>query len=155
MKPFTRIRPVFLVVPAILLFFTLALDSLVDDSPTMDEQNHLARGLAFLRTGDPRFSLEHPPLINAISALPLLTVEGIRLPIDHPSWNQPQGWYIFAEQLLWEYNEDVSRMIFLARIPIVFLTLALALVGYRFSLNFWGPTAALFSFLIILFDPNI
>jgi hypothetical protein len=121
----------------------------------MDEQNHLARGLAFLRTGDPRFSLEHPPLINAISALPLLTVEGIRLPIDHPSWNQPQGWYIFAEQLLWEYNEDVSRMIFLARIPIVFLTLALALVGYRFSLNFWGPTAALFSFLIILFDPNI
>ena len=50
----TRVRPVFLIVPIVLLFYWLALDSLVDDSPTMDEQNHLARGLAFLHTRDPR-----------------------------------------------------------------------------------------------------
>ena len=35
---------VWLAVAALLLFTFLALDSLVGDSPTMDEQNHIARG---------------------------------------------------------------------------------------------------------------
>ena len=72
------------VVVLVLLFFYLAVNSLVGDSPTMDEQNHIARGLAFLLTGDPRLSLEHPPLINSLSALPLLTMPELRLPTDLP-----------------------------------------------------------------------
>ena len=84
-------RRVWPVVAAVLLFFFLALDSAVGDSPTMDEQNHIARGLAFLRTGDPRLSLEHPPLINGLSALPLLTMPELRLPTDHPSWERREG----------------------------------------------------------------
>lgn len=150
-----RDRPVLVAVPVILLFFWLALNSMVDDSPTMDEQNHLARGLAFLRTGDPRFSLEHPPLINVISALPLLSLPDIDLPINHESWNLREGWYSFAEQLLWIYNQDVERMVFLARIPIVFLTIMLGLVGYRFALNLWGRVASLIAFILLLIDPNI
>jgi 4-amino-4-deoxy-L-arabinose transferase-like glycosyltransferase len=150
-----RDRPVCLAVPVILLFFWLALNSMIGDSPTMDEQNHLARGLAFLRTGDPRFSLEHPPLINSISALPLLTLPEIVLPTDHESWTLREGWYAFAEQLLWIYNQDVERMIFLARMPILYLTLALSLVGYRFALNLWGRIAALLALIFLLLDPNI
>ena len=152
------IRPTWLVVPAVLLFFLLALDSLVGDSPTMDEQNHMARGLAFLRTGDPRLGLEHPPLVNALSALPLLTLPDVRLPTDHPSWQrQPPDiyWYVFADLFLWEYNHDVTRMVFLARLPVVFLTLALALVGFHFARQLWGRPAAVFAFLFLLYDPNI
>lgn len=148
-------RPFWLLVPATILFFWLALNSMVGDSPTMDEQNHLARGLAFLRTGDPRLSVEHPPLINTISALPLLTQPEIRLPTDHPSWTRPQGWYEFAELLLWEYNDDVTRMIFLARLPIVFLTLALALTGLHLAERLWGRPAGIFAYFFLLFDPNI
>ena len=147
-----------LAVPFIWLFFWLALNSMVWDSPTMDEQNHLARGLAFLRTGDPRLSLEHPPLVNAISALPLLTLPDVELPLDDPSWErQPPDvyWYIFADKLLWEYNKDVDRMVFLARLPIVFLTLGLALTGFHFAREAWGKLAALAAFLLLLFEPNI
>ncbi len=126
-----------LLILAIWLFFWLALDSMVDDSPTMDEQNHLARGVAFVRTADPRLSLEHPPLTNALSGLPVaLLLPELRLPTDHPSWErQPPDvyWYNFAEQFLWHYNDDVTRMIFLGRLPILFLTLGLALVGYRLA----------------------
>jgi hypothetical protein len=147
-----------LVTPFILLFFWLALNSMVWDSPTMDEQNHLARGLAFLRTGDPRLSLEHPPLVNSISTLPLLTLPDVQLPLDDPSWErQPPDvyWYWFADKLLWEYNHDVTRMIFLARLPIVFLTLGLALTGFHFAREAWGRWAALAAFLLLLFEPNI
>ena len=147
------------VVLAIWLFFFLALDSLVHDSPTMDEQNHLARGAAFIKTGDPRLSLEHPPLVNSLSSLPLLTLPELQLPLDHPSWTQLQPpdiyWYVFADQFLWEVNLDVARMIFLGRLPIVFLMLGLALVGFHFARSFWGRVSGYLAFFLLLFEPNI
>ncbi len=155
-RPFGKlIQTKWFMVTAVLLFFFMAVSSLVDDSPTMDEQNHLARGLAFLKTGDPRLSVEHPPLINSLSALPVLSLLDITLPLDHPSWNQPEGWYAFAEQLLWVANQDVNRMIFMARLPIVFLTMGLALVGFHFARQMWGRTAGVAAFVLLLFDPNV
>ncbi len=155
MARIARIPAVVFAVPIILLFFFLALNSLVGDSPTMDEQNHLARGIAFLKTGDPRLSLEHPPLINSISALPLLTEQEIDLPTDHPSWEDRQGWYAFADEFFWERDNDPGRMIFLARLPIVFLTLGLALTGFHFAREMWGKLAAFFAFALLLLEPNI
>lgn len=149
----TRTR--WILIGAILLFFWLSLNSMVGDSPTMDEQNHLARGLAFLRTGDPRLSVEHPPLVNSLSALPLLLLPDVSLPTDHPSWSRPEGWYEFAEIFLWQVNDDVTRMVFLGRLPIVFLTLALATVGYHFARALWRSPAGALAFVMLLFDPNI
>ncbi len=148
-------RRLWLAVVALLLFFFLAVSSLVDDSPTMDEQNHIARGLAFLRTGDPRLSLEHPPLVNSLSALPLLTMPALRLPTDHPSWERREGWYEFADLFMWQYNHEATRVIFLARLPIVLLTLALGLVGYRLAGQLWGGAAALPALVLLLFEPNL
>jgi hypothetical protein len=149
-----------LAIVAIWLFFYLALNSMVGDSPTMDEQNHIARGLAYLRTGDPRLSVEHPPLVNSLSALPLLTMSEIDLPLDDASWQrQPPDvfWYLFADKFLWETNRDldIQKMLFLSRLPIVYLTIALALAGWRFAQQTWGGNAPLFLFLLLLFDPNI
>ena len=163
MNTVIRARHTWIVVPAILLFFFLALHSATGDSPTMDEQNHLARGLAFLETGDPRLSVEHPPLINTLSALPVWAFIDVRLPTDHPSWNQPDGWYAFAELMLWEYDHDVERMIFLARLPIIFLTIGLALTGYHGARQMWpaghsgkrSGVASFLAFAFLLFDPNI
>jgi 4-amino-4-deoxy-L-arabinose transferase-like glycosyltransferase len=149
-----------LAIAAILLFFYLALDSMVGDSPTMDEQNHIARGLAFLRTGDPRLSVEHPPLVNMLSALPLLTMPEIELPLDHPSWQrQPPDvfWYLFAEEFLWGVNRDldIQKILFLSRLPVVYLTIGLALVGWLFARSLWGGLAPMLALVFLLFDPNI
>ncbi len=153
--PLRRTRHVFLVIPAIWLFFFLALNSVIGDSPTMDEQNHIARGIAFLRTGDPRLSVEHPPLVNSISASLLLTLPDLRLPTDHPSWERPEGWYEFADLFLWTYNHDVTRIVFLARLPIIFLLLGLGVLAYHAARRFWGRRAALLALILILFDPNL
>ncbi len=155
MRQIRRIRQVFLAIPIILLFFWLAIDSMAGDSPTMDEQNHIARGLAFLVSGDPRFSLEHPPLINVISSLPILTLPDINLPFDDLSWQQREGWYAFAEKLLWAGNQHVDQLVFIARLPIVFLTIGLGLIGYRFSKELWGKFSGLVALVFLLFDPNI
>ncbi len=150
---------IWLLIPLVWLFFWLALNSMVMDSPTMDEQNHLARGVAFVRTGDPRLSLEHPPLVNALSGLLPALLLALNIPFDHPSWAEMAPpdvyWYLFAEQFMWHWGNDVSLMLFLARLPIVFLTLGLALVGYRFARVFWGDAAAPVVFVLLLFDPNL
>ena len=123
MKRLFQIRSVYLAVPLLLLFYFLAVDSMAGDSPTMDEQNHLARGVAYLGSGDPRFSLEHPPLMNVLGALPLLSIPNLQIPFDDSSWEHPEGWYAFANQLLWLRNADVTRMIFLARLPSIFIAI--------------------------------
>ena len=147
-----------LVVTAVLLFFYLALNSLVGDSPTMDEQNHIGRGVAFVHTGDPRLSLEHPPLVNGLSALLLRTMP-LNIPFDQPSWTERQPadiyWYLFAEELLWQRGNDVAQMLFLARLPIVFMLLGLALVGFHFARQLWGGWAGLMAFYLLLLDPNL
>lgn len=144
-----------IVTAAVLLFFFLALDSLAKDSPVVDEQYHVTRGLVYLHTGDPYFNLVHPPLINTLSALPLLTVSGIEVPLDHPGWEERLGWFPLSRTLFWEGELDITRVMFLARLPIVFLTLGMALIGYHFARTFWGRSSALFAFLFLLFDPNI
>ena len=53
-------------------------------SAAFDEEYHLAAGYAYLRTGDFRLSRSHPPLVNVLSALPLLGREEVQLPLDHP-----------------------------------------------------------------------
>lgn len=132
---------------------------MVDDSPTMDEQNHIGRGIAFVKTGDPRLSLEHPPLVNGMSALPLITMSDLKVPFDHPSWDlQPPDvyWYAFANQLVWQLGNDVTKMMFLSRLQVVFLTLGLALVGFHWAGQLWKrPFTHHLTFLFILFDPNV
>ena len=147
-----------LLIPVFWLFFFLAVSSLVDDSPTMDEQNHIGRGIGFVRTGDPRLSLEHPPLVNSLSALPLLTMPNLDVPFDHSSWQKEPPdvyWYVFADQLFWQRGNDVRQMLFLARLPIVFLTMGLALLAYRFARAYWQRPLTLLIIPLILFDPNI
>jgi len=46
-------------------------------------------------------------------------------------------------------------MIFLARLPIVFLTLGLAITGFHFAREMWGKLSALFAFSFLLLEPNI
>ena len=54
------------------LLFTLLWTSERSRSPTIDEPLHLIRGLAVWSAGDTRLSFAHPPLANALAALPAL-----------------------------------------------------------------------------------
>ncbi|MFK7802970.1 MAG: glycosyltransferase family 39 protein [Anaerolineae bacterium] len=136
------------------LFFGLAVDSLITDSPIVDEQNHLTRGYSFLATGDPRLNIEHPTLINLLSALPLKLVDGLNFSTDHQGW-QERYWYSVADSFFWKDGNPTSLMVFLGRIPIVFMTIFLAATGYRFGNRLWGKPAGLLTFSALLFDPTI
>jgi len=147
------LRSRLLAVGLLALAFALALTSAVQKSPTMDEQNHIARGAAYLGTGDPRLSIEHPPLVNVLSALPAHLLLDLHLPLDE--WWDASEWYHFAESFLWQVNSDPDRIVFLARLPIIGMGLVLAALAFRWAESMWGPGAGLLATAFCALDPNV
>jgi hypothetical protein len=145
--------PRYLALVLLMLSFGLALTSAIQKSPTMDEQNHIARGAAYLGTGDPRLSIEHPPLVNVLSALPAHLLLDLRLPLD--GWWEAGEWYHFADNFLWRVNQDPDRIVFLARLPIIGLGLMLAALVFRWASARFGPWGGLLAAAFCALDPNI
>ena len=123
-------------------------------SATYDEQYHIANGLNFLRRGDPGLVPEHPPLIDVIAALPLLADRDLVLPPAYES-SQAVNSLAFSDLLVWKLNPDGPSIIARARIPIMVLTLLLAVVVYAWGRELYGSAAGLLALILLAFDPNI
>ncbi|HXG67227.1 MAG TPA: glycosyltransferase family 39 protein [Blastocatellia bacterium] len=123
-------------------------------SATMDEQNHITRGVVYLRTGDLRLARVHPPLINVISALPLALDGSLTLPLEHPSWEN-RHLDLFASEFLWTANPNSHSIVFRARLPIIALTLLLGIVVYAWARELYGQAAGLLALTLFAFDPNV
>ncbi len=139
----------------LLLMFGLAVYSLRQKSPTFDEQGFIVRGLGYLRGENQHMRVGHPLGLNALNALLLVGDESIKLPTDDPSW-QASSFHRPAELFLWEIGNDVEKVMFLARVPTVFLGLLLAAVAFRWARDVSGQDAAgLLALAFIALDPNI
>lgn len=136
------------------LMSVLMVSSARQKSPTMDEQNHIARGYAYLRTGDLRLNLDHPPLINSLSAAPLLLLPDLKLLTDSPTWEQAHT-IAFATQFLWHGDHDADQILLLARLPIILLAILLGCFVFRWTKELHGPLAGLLALGLYVFDPNI
>ena len=138
----------------LLLMFTLALTSMVQKAPTFDEQGFIVRGLGYLR-GYRQIRVGHPLGLNIFNAAFLANDDGVALPLDDPSWSG-SSFHRPGELFLWEIGNDVSHIMFLARLPSIWLGLLLAaLTGrwtWRVSKKIWPGILAL---LFIALDPNI
>lgn len=139
---------VLLLVSGALAFFSMRLDSATDDEPA-----HVAAGYFKLAYGRFDFYNEQPPLINSLSALPLLG--------GH--YKLPEGWdapganpWRMGEKFLYRSGNDADGILLRARLPIVVLFLLLSLLVYRFVLELSGSrAAALLGFALTAFCPNL
>ena len=140
----------------LLLMFGLAVHSLMQKSPTFDEQGYITRGLGYLRGENRHMRIGHPLGLNALNAIFLVGDESVRLPTDDPSW-QGTSFHRPSELFLWEIGNDVAHIMFLARLPTVFLGLLLAALAGRWAREIGGkrPAVGLFALLLLALDPNI
>ncbi|MBK8987632.1 MAG: phospholipid carrier-dependent glycosyltransferase [Chloroflexi bacterium] len=136
------------------LAFALLVSSAVQKSATVDEQSHLFRGIAYLRQGATHFLLGHPLGASAWSALPLLTEADLILPLNTPAW-ESGNWSLAGDAFLWQLNANPLRLIFLGRLPVMWLTLLLGALVFRWGRQLAGPTAGLVALALLLFDPNV
>ncbi|MBK6711857.1 MAG: phospholipid carrier-dependent glycosyltransferase [Chloroflexi bacterium] len=123
-------------------------------SAAFDEEYHLAAGYAYLKTGDFRMSTSHPPLVDTLGALPLLLLDTITLPTDHPSW-AASDYFIFSDVFLWQANDNAQEMLVYGRIAIIALAVLLAAVLFVWARQMAGPLAGWMALALAVFEPNL
>lgn len=130
-------------VALMLVVALLAAASMWNDSATADEAAHVASGLLALTEGRLDFYATQAPLLEALAAAPV-AVAGYRVPDE---WerigNRP---WVVGNLLLHGAGFEPHRILTLARVPVIVLFLALALLVYWFVAettgNRWAGVAA-------------
>ena len=138
----------------LLILFSLQVTSAPLKSPTYDEQVYIARGYAFVKLGDQHILVGEPVFLDALHALPLLALPDVRLPVDHPSW-AGTNFHPIAERFMWYVNHNTEQILFMARIPTMFLTLLLAVFLFRWARELFGLWGSMLSLVLCVFDPNL
>lgn len=123
-----------------------------DDAPAFDEPAHMAAGIGYLRFGELRLNYEHPPLAKSLAGVPLV-LAGLDLP-DRASFART-GQTGLGQQILYERGNDPGRVLLLARLPMMALTLLLAGAVFGFARDLFGPVAALIPLGFATVDPNL
>lgn len=139
----------------LMAMFWRELDTLPLTSATYDEYIYLARGYTYLKTGDARLKTRHPILVDGLASLPLLTEPDVRLPLDDDGW-LTGDFHTYSHAFLWEANAaKADKLVWLARIPVIWLSLLLATAVARWAHELFGFEASLLSLFIYTFDPAI
>ncbi len=136
-----------------ILFALLALGSR-EISLTSDEPAHIAAGYALLARGKDAFwtlpQHGHPPLLNVLEAL-LLYIEKPDTPLE-----QLDGWPLWLSNYIRAFAPYLSppeRTEVIARMPIIFLTVLLGALIFRWGKEWWTPRTGLIALLIVIGDP--
>ena len=138
-------------VALVVIVVALSIGSVRLDSATADEPAHIANGVIKLTEGWLNFFREQPPLMNSLSAAPVV-LAGYRV---QPGWKGKDHWVV-GRRFLYYSGFDAHRILFLARLPTIALFAALCVVMYMFVLRQTGSRAwALFAAALSGFCPNL
>lgn len=121
------------------------------DAPIADEPVHIAAGASYLATGDFRMNPEHPPLVKLLAAIPVL-IAGARVQTDGPAWKNTDKW-VFGSQFVFENRIAPRTIVFLARLPMILLTLAFGLMLSLWVKKKFGAWPAVVLLAVYAFDP--
>ena len=94
----------------------------------------------YLTRGDFRLNPEHPPLIKEIAALPLLALD-LAFP-EGSLWERAEEWNL-GRLFVHENRLPNDTILLTARLPMLLLSILLALALHRWCLDLFGPRAYL------------
>jgi len=124
-------------------------------SATYDEPIYIGIGYADLTVGDFYWHgvIGHGPMINLLSALPLLVRPDSIDVTQMTDWggNSSLG---FGRDVLKALG-PLEQTLFVTRLPITWLTVILAAVVFRWARQVWGKTTGLLALAIFAFEPGL
>jgi hypothetical protein len=123
--------------------------SAAGQTPTTDEPVYVGAAVAQLDQHTFRYNFEHPPLGK------LLIGAGLAFAHLHvpPGFSGDQT--ELGRQILYESGNDPGRLMLLARLPVILLTLLIGLVVFAFARDLVGPGAALVALALYTFSPDL
>ncbi|WP_328475627.1 glycosyltransferase family 39 protein [Actinoplanes sp. NBC_00393] len=119
-------------------------------SPIVDEPVYVSTSLVYLQDHSLEYNFEHPPLAKLIMATGLASADA-RMP---PPEFEGSQWQL-GEQVLYQQGNDAQELLFLARLPMIILTLLFGLVVFSFARDLAGPLAGLAALGLYAFSPDV
>nr|ADU56117.1 hypothetical protein CA878-39 [uncultured organism CA878] len=121
----------------------------VEQTPTVDESIYVGTSVVYLEQHSLRYNPEHPPLGKLIIAT------GVAFAGAHldPAFTGHQ--YELAKHVLYESGNDPGRLLLLARLPVIVLTLLFGLVAFAFARDLFGPVGGVVALGLFAFSPDL
>ncbi|MFA6423424.1 MAG: hypothetical protein WCW17_03155 [Patescibacteria group bacterium] len=140
------------VILCLVFIFFLAFFSAKGDSATVDEPAHIAAGMIKLQYGDFNFFIEQPPLINSLSAVPVL-LAGYKIKNNYFT---PQNHWGYGRDFLYNSGNNAKTILLLARLPIIILFVILCCFFFFATLKITKSFLISFVGLILIgMEPNL
>ncbi len=148
-------RSVFLpiVIALIAYLATISILEMGIHSASSDELVHLPAGVTYLKTRDFRMNPQHPPLVKIIAAAPVMFLNP-ELDLAHPAWQLESfdQWIVGFDFM---YRNGADRLLFWGRMPILVLSLFLALFVFVWARQLYGISAGLIALFLYCFSPDV
>ncbi|MBN1120055.1 MAG: glycosyltransferase family 39 protein [Anaerolineae bacterium] len=145
--------PILLAALLLVILFGLAVDSALKKSPTLLEGPGIAQGRALLRGEYPE-NAELPYLMSIVSGAFSLLETNLP-PVDTLPGYRSADWRRISQALFWHREAPPTRLFFLARLPVIGLTLLLGAVTWRWARDLGGSWSGLLALGLLTFSPNI
>jgi 4-amino-4-deoxy-L-arabinose transferase-like glycosyltransferase len=129
-------------------------------SATCDEVAHLPAGYTYLAWGDFRLNPEHPPLVKALAAVPLVLFDRVAAKRESGPWQlallQPKQQWWFGHDFLYSTpGHDADRLLAHARFPMVGVAVLLGVLVWIWTRELWGEVAAAAAVVAWALEPNL
>ncbi|MEH1016070.1 phospholipid carrier-dependent glycosyltransferase [Micromonospora sp. CPCC 206060] len=120
-----------------------------EQSPTVDEPVYIGTAAVYLTRHSIQLNPEHPPLAKLLVAAALAPAD-VRLDPDYD-----EGQWRIGNRVLYGETNDADRILFLARLPTILLTLLFGLVVYAFGRDLGTRWGGLLALTLYAFSPDV
>lgn len=135
----------------------LAVTSVWNDAPIVDEIPHIGAGYSYVTKGDHRLNPEHPPLAKDLAGLSM-KIYGTRdeAAFESRFWKEDiNGQWEFGRKLLFGSGNDAEKLVRVAKIPELMFFILSAILIFMWSRKIYGYLAALLSIFLFAFSPTV
>ena len=134
----------------------LAIASVWNDSPVVDEIPHIGAGYSYIQKGDFRLNPEHPPLAKDLAGFALSFLPLNQSAFKTQFWTSDiNGQWNFGRNLIFNSGNDAILMARVAKLPMLLFFIFSAILIFHWTRKLYGDKAALIATFLFSFSPTV